>query len=151
MSEPEVVIQGMSMGELVETRIPVMTEVAPLLWVGGAAGSVLPENIKHVVSMIGQVGYEVKHPLHSVLVVHWEDNLEQPLDQVDVLADWVNSCTGDLLVHCGAGLNRSCIVAARAMMRSGWTADTAIKDIREKRSEHCLTNPHFEEWLRDND
>lgn len=147
MNEPGVVIQGMSMGQLIETRIPLMTEVAPLLWVGGAAGTVLPEKIQHVVSMIGQVGYEVRHPLRSVLVVHWEDDLNQPLSQADMIADWVNSCEGDVLVHCGAGLNRSSVIAAKAMVKRGMTAHDAISQIRQKRSEYCLTNPHFEKWL----
>lgn len=148
MPDPEVTIYENSMGRQLETKIPVMTEIVPDLWMGGACGSVLPEEIRHIVSMIGGIGYEVTHPLHSVLIVHWTDDLLQPLDQLDVLAQWVNSCAGPVLVHCGAGLNRAGVVVARALILGGMSADEAISLIREKRSEHCLTNPHFEKYLR---
>ena len=146
--EPEIIIQGVSMGHPVEVGIPLMTEVAPFLWVGGAAGTVLPEKIQHVVSLIGDGGYEIRHPVSSMLLVHWEDSTTQSLDQADAIASWAYSCTGDVLVHCIAGLNRSALIAARVMMLSGLTADSAIREIREKRSEFCLHNPHFEGWLR---
>lgn len=148
-----VTIYGQSMGQQTETKIPLMTEIVPNLWVGGAAGSVLPENFRHVVSLIGGIGYEVKHPIHSVVITHWNDDLEQDLSQVDALALWVNSCfpTGPVLVHCGAGLNRSSLVAARALMFTGMPSGNAIALLRAKRSEYCLTNPHFEKWLRQQD
>ena len=149
MPEPEVTIWGMSMGQLLETRIPLMTEVAPDLWVGGAAGTKLPEHIKHYVSLIGAGHYLIEHPVDSVLMVHWEDDENQALDQADAMAAWVNSCTGPVLVHCGAGLNRSCVVAAKVLMQRGHSADDAIRIIRDKRSEHCLCNPHFARWLQE--
>lgn len=136
------------MGQRIEVRIPLMTEVVPDLWVGGAAGTILPEDIKHFVSMIGGQGYEIRHPLESILVVSWGDDMSQSLDRADAIAAWVNSCKGPVLVHCGAGLNRSGVIAARALMLQGMTADEAIGMIRKQRSEYCITNPHFEEWLR---
>jgi protein-tyrosine phosphatase len=153
MPETDVTIFGSSMGKTTETKIPLMTEVIPGLWVGGACGSLLPEEIRHVVSLIGGIGYEVKHPLHSVLIAHWNDDAEQDLGQVGPMAQWVNSCfpTGPVLVHCGAGLNRSSVVAARAMMLTGMSADDAISLLRSRRSEYCLANPHFEKWLRRQD
>jgi len=62
----------------------------------------------------------------------------------------VNACRedGPTLVHCQAGLNRSSLVAARALVLGGMTADDAIALIREKRSPACLCNPAFERWLR---
>jgi protein-tyrosine phosphatase len=136
-------------GDVVEEYIPLMTEVIPGLWVGGAAGTVLPENISDVVSLTGTLGYKIGHHLSSVLVTAWEDDQEQPLDQLDAIAAWVNSCAGPVLVHCGAGLNRSGVVAARALMLGGMTADEAITCIRTARHQSCLSNSHFEGWLHE--
>jgi protein-tyrosine phosphatase len=51
-------------------------------------------------------------------------------------------------VHCQAGLNRSSLVIARALILSGMPSVAAIALIREKRSPACLSNPSFERWLR---
>lgn len=153
MESTDVTIYGMSMGKQTETKIPLMTEIIPDLWVGGACGSVLPEDIKHVVSLIGGIGYEVKHPIFSTLITHWNDDMNQDMSQAEAMARWVNSCfaTGPVLVHCGAGLNRSSVIAARALTLTGMPAEDAITLFRERRSEYCLTNPHFEKWLREQD
>jgi hypothetical protein len=124
-----------------------MTEIVPGLWVGGASGSALPPEIKHIVSLIGLGGWT--GPVQSILALVMEDNDTQPLDGVDGIAAWVNSRKEPVLVHCGAGLNRSALIAARALMLRGRTADEAIALIREKRSQYCLCNAHFEHWLRE--
>lgn len=70
--------------------------------------------------------------------------------QVDELAELVNKHRKDgknVLVHCQAGLNRSSLVACRALMIDGMTAEEAIKTVREKRSPACLCNKSFEKHL----
>jgi protein-tyrosine phosphatase len=52
-----------------------------------------------------------------------------------------------VLVHCQAGLNRSGVVVARALMADGMSAVEAVSLIRERRSPACLCNPAFERWL----
>lgn len=78
-----------------------------------------------------------------------DDELDDKL--IDLLAREVAmSCSvgQTTLVHCQAGLNRSALVAARALMFwKAMTAEQAIKLIRKKRSATCLCNPHFESWL----
>ena len=55
---------------------------------------------------------------------------------------------GPTLVHCQAGLNRSGLVAARALMLlDGRSAAQAINDVR-RRSPVCLCNETFTNWLR---
>jgi protein-tyrosine phosphatase len=50
---------------------------------------------------------------------------------------------GKTLVHCQAGLNRSGLVAAVALMKLGRTADEAIKLLRDSRSPMVLCNDTF--------
>jgi hypothetical protein len=130
-----------------EVLLPLMTEIVPGLQMGGCNGSALPPEIRHIVSLVGLGGWT--GPVQSILALMMEDDDTQPLDEVDAIAAWVNSRAGPVLVHCGAGLNRSALVTARALMLRGLTADEAIGLIREKRSRYCLCNAHFEKWLRE--
>ena len=89
------------------------------------------------------------HEVRSVLSVRMYDSESQGFDQVNAIATWVNVCRldGPTLVHCQAGLNRSGLVAARALMLEGMSGSEAIALLREKRSSAVLCNPSFEEWL----
>ncbi|WP_235870522.1 protein-tyrosine phosphatase family protein [Rhodococcus xishaensis] len=131
--------------------VPVISEIAPNLWQGGCrSGLVLPEFVTHLVSLYPWEQYEVCHAIGTEMYVRMYDSCEQGFEQVDALADWVNSCrrTGTVLVHCQVGLNRSSLVAARALVLSG-EADPpgAVALLRERRSAACLCNEAFETWL----
>lgn len=142
---------GVTAHGLHEFDVPFVSEIADNLWLGGCEdGLVLPDFIDHVVSLYPWESYEVRHPLRSRTEVRMLDSVDQGFEQVDDLAAWVNECraTGPVLVHCQAGLNRSSLVAARALMLAGSTADDAIATIRKRRSPACLCNPSFERWLR---
>ena len=131
--------------------VPFVSEIGFNLWQGGCEqGLQLPKFIRHLVSLYPWERYTVKHELDSVLVVRMYDSVDQTFDQVEELARWVNVCraTGAVLVHCQAGLNRSSLVAARALMLGGKTADDAIRIVRERRSPACLCNRAFEAYLR---
>lgn len=142
---------GVSMHGNLPFDVPFISELAPNLWQGGCeTGLVLPAHIKHVVSLYPWEGYAANHDLDSLTLVRMFDSTDQQMEQIPQLAEWVNVCrkTGPVLVHCQAGLNRSSLVAATALMLEGATADEAIALIREKRSPACLCNPAFERWLR---
>jgi protein-tyrosine phosphatase len=53
-----------------------------------------------------------------------------------------------VLVHCWAGLNRSGVVSARALMFMGVPVAEAIARVRAARGEDALFNTHFVAWLR---
>lgn len=130
--------------------VPYISEIVPGLWQGGCRdGLVLPEHIKHVVSLYPWESYSHEHDLDSAINVRMYDSVEQGFEQVDALAAWVNVCRSNAptLVHCQAGLNRSSLVAARALILGGTVPSFAIALLREKRSPACLCNPAFEEWL----
>ena len=56
---------------------------------------------------------------------------------------------GPTLVHCQAGLNRSSLIAAVALILAGVvdSGAEAAALLRERRSPACLCNQSFERWL----
>jgi hypothetical protein len=131
--------------------VPYVSEIVADLWQGGCeAGLILPAFVKHLVSLYPWESYVVGHPISSLLLVTMYDSEDQEFAKVDAIAHWVNVCRADgpTLVHCQAGLNRSALVVARALILEGMPSAEAIRLVREKRSPACLCNPSFERWLR---
>lgn len=138
--------------------VPYISQIADRLWQGGCEnGLVLPDHIKHVVSLYPWERYEICGGVRSELYVEMYDAEDQDYEQVDAIARWINTCRDDgpVLVHCQAGLNRSSLVAARAMFlgedghaTGADRADSIIRDLRAKRSPACLCNPAFEAEVR---
>ncbi len=130
--------------------VPYISEIALNLWQGGCKdGLVLPEFIISVVSLYSAAKYTM-NPGTVRYEIEMQDSIDQAFDQVDDIARLVNELRshGPTLVHCQAGLNRSSLITARALMFEGLTADEAISLIRQRRSPSCLCNPMFEDWLR---
>lgn len=116
---------------------------------GRMHGLVLPVEIEHVVSLYPWESYSYSHEPKSVLTVRMYDSEDQGYAQVDAIAAWINVCRADgpTLVHCQAGLNRSSLVAARALMLGGMGGAEAIALLRAKRSPAVLCNRAFEAHL----
>lgn len=130
--------------------VPFISELDTNLWQGGCKdGLILPEFIDFVVSLYPWEKYTINHVAQRIEITMY-DSLDQAYDQVEEIAKQVNELRrhGVVLVHCQAGLNRSSLIATRALMLEGKTADEAIKQIRAKRSPACLCNSAFEEYLR---
>lgn len=132
--------------------VPFISKVAKNLYQGGCEdGMVLPYDIKHIVSLYPWERYTIKRRMESELYVRMYDSIDQGFEQVDQLARWINLCrkTGPVLVHCQAGLNRSSLVAARAIYRdTGIPGSEVIEVLRQKRSPAVLCNPAFEAEVR---
>lgn len=131
--------------------VPFMSYIDTNLWQGGCEdGLVLPDEIVNVVSLYPWEHYRLHDHVHSVLSVVMYDAENQDFEQIDAIARWVNDVRkdGPTLVHCQAGLNRSSLVVARALITSGHlNAKAAIALIRDRRSPACLCNRAFESWL----
>jgi protein-tyrosine phosphatase len=56
-----------------------------------------------------------------------------------------------VLIRCQAGMNRSSLITAMVLMKEGLSSDEAIDLIRKQRSEYCLSNQHFVEYLKNRD
>lgn len=132
-------------------HMPFITQVEGNLWHGGCeSGLVLPDFFKHVVSLYPWEHYvDPQGGLQTSLKVIMYDSTEQGFHQVHALADWVNSCVdnGPTLVHCQAGLNRSSLVVASALIKRGMTPQSAVELMRHRRSPAVLCNPAFEAWI----
>lgn len=105
----------------------------------------------HVVALYPSRPWKVRHNLRTSLTVHLEDSAAADMSAVDDIARWVNERVkeGPTLVHCQAGLNRSALIAARALMLSGDSADQAISKVRAARGPEALSNQSFVDWLHD--
>lgn len=129
--------------------MPIITHVRENLWQGGFVPNIdLGDDFAYVISLYPWEkwptnGERLEYKLY--------DSHDVDTGGVYDIAAVINERldTGKpVLVHCQAGLNRSALVTATALMQRGMSADAAIKLLREKRSPAVLCNPTFEAWLR---
>jgi hypothetical protein len=130
--------------------MPLITHVVGNLWQGGCIGGVqLSDDFEFVVSLYPWEKYTIG-PSTVRVEVKLFDSGEMPDERVlHDIARTINAfrTKGKTLVHCQAGLNRSSLVTALALMLDGMTAEDAIVLLREKRSPAVLCNETFERWL----
>lgn len=136
-------------------QCPLISQIEGNLWQGGCINNVsLGNEFRHVISLYPWERYKTLNMLDSFLEVKLYDSHAMPSKaQIDQIADWINLCVvkGQTLVHCQAGLNRSSLVAAVALLRRDPTRspEDVIALLREKRSPIVLCNQTFESWVRD--
>ena len=138
-----------------EIEMPVFSQISEYIWQAGCPqnGILLPGRFAHVVNLAGVLSYRETHVLKTSTVVDMADSADQSLSIVDPLARLVADLAAagdDVAVHCMAGLNRSGVVVARALMHRGLAADEAIETVRARRHPKALYNQHFTDWLREN-
>jgi protein-tyrosine phosphatase len=129
--------------------MPIISHVWQNFYVGGVEDYVvLPKHFRNVFQLFPLQTYEVNHEPVS----HWkfdlDDSIKQDLSEVDEIARLVVEAgeTGDTIVHCQAGMNRSCLVMSRVLQMEGFTPRESVDMIREKRTPWALCNPAFERW-----
>lgn len=129
---------------------PLISEIVPNLWMGGCIqGLTLPDEIKYVVSLYDREAYKLNPGVERKEIVMYDAGFMPDVKQLHQIADEVNVLrgAGPTLVHCQAGLNRSGLVTALALIKDGRTPREAIDLLREKRSPLVLCNETFENWL----
>lgn len=141
--------------------VPFISHVGHNLWQGGCRdGLILPSFIDVVVSLYPWERYTL-HGNATRIEVKMYDSVDQGFEQVDEIAQKVNEFRDAgkvVLVHCQAGLNRSSLIAARALFLEWYgnelegadpiTGDWIVEILRDKRSPACLCNPAFEAEVR---
>jgi protein-tyrosine phosphatase len=145
-------MRGVAVHGNVSFDVPFISRIDDRLWVGGCQdGLVLPSNIEHLISVYPWEKYTVNHELRSSLRVRMFDGDCVNEELVRMVANAINTCRqdGTTLVHCQAGLNRSALVTAVALMtgEDRLDAEAAVALLREKRSPAVLCNKTFERWI----
>jgi len=142
-------IEGISLHRGVPFDVPLFSHIEGNLWMGGCPVRSAPEEFKYIVSLypwepyrLTQFQVRTEARLQDVLTIPDEEQLYK-------LAECVNAYKrqGVTLVHCQAGLNRSGLISALALIEEGMKAVNAISLLRAKRSPAVLCNQIFEEWL----
>lgn len=142
---------ALAAGRRADFKVPLITEVDPGLWMGGCKDGVRLDGFDLVVSLYPWEKYTIPQQTQRVEVPLY-DAAEVPDEtRLITIADAVNTARAAgarVLVHCQAGLNRSGLITALALIRSGdFTPAAAIARLRELRHEVVLCNSAFERWL----
>jgi hypothetical protein len=129
---------------------PLISQIDETLFVGGCINGVrLDDDFAHVVSLYKWERYTLGPNTERHEYEMYDASDVPDADLLSAIADDVNRyrAEGKTLVHCQAGLNRSNLITALALIRSGMAPADAIALLREKRSPVVLCNAAFESWL----
>ena len=146
-------VAAMEAGKDGKFSAPLISHIEGNLYVGGCINQVqLDEDFAHVVSLYKWERYKIGPDTKRVEVTMYDSSARPDPDQIDWIADYVVEALedGKTLVHCQAGLNRSNLIAAAALIKMGRTPQEAIDLLREKRSPLVLCNETFEKFLIEN-
>lgn len=145
------------------------TEVIPFLWVGGHdyrpptteaykplgeadTGAIEAAGFQTVVSLYSREGCAAPAGVDEQRLAIPDGVLtEVDVEHVQALAYHVATAVAEnrkTLVRCQAGINRSSLVAALAMVHLGWEPQEAIAQIRATRSPDALCNLGFVDLIR---
>lgn len=142
-------------------------EIIPGLWMGGhdygygGKPVVIGDEFDHVFSLYQRYGHGPDDDIPHESMRLWDGKAdEEDLERVRGFADRVhdtlmwfhrqNASDGGnrrVLVRCQAGYNRSGLVVAFVLLRSGMDAVTVVDLIREKRGPHALCNAWFVAYI----
>ena len=116
---------------------------------GGYPGVHIDSKFKAIMNLFVWEDYTVADNIEMRKHTMYDSHDIPSAEELNQLAAWVNkkAKSGPVLVHCQAGLNRSGLVTALALVQQGMKAIDAIRLIREKRSPMALCNPYFTKWL----
>lgn len=145
-------------------REPLWSEVVAGLWQGGTDDNdthvqlhkpmITKKDFDTVITMYAYanpVDWFVKEMRYGV----WDSNMKD--FAVDELFEIVRFAHTEwkkgkkVLIRCQAGWNRSGLITALVLLREGWSAEEAIKTIRDNRSKYALKNQVFANWLMKED
>ncbi|RKS79257.1 dual specificity protein phosphatase-like protein [Actinomadura pelletieri DSM 43383] len=135
-------------------------EIVPGLWMGGhhytgASGERAPVIVRDEFDTVISLHRQDGHGPPPHVDHHYEDIPDAPLTAAQLetvcrLADIAVEAVAQgrrVLVRCHSGYNRSGLVIAQSLIRTGYTADDAVFLIRYRRSKQALNNHLFVDYL----
>lgn len=128
---------------------PTFSHIQENLWLGGCPEGTAPEEVAHIISLYPWGRYTRGQHQDWHVFTMYDSHTVPDLRLLDYISDLINDCRahGTTLVHCQKGINRSSLVTALALIKSGMSPKDAIALLRYKRSPHVLMNKVFEAWL----
>lgn len=147
-----VVVHGGGSMESARFDAPIISHIKDNLWMGGCQdGLKLDDDFLTVVSLYPWEQYEISPSAARVEIRMLDSHEGIDIDDLDRAAGAVLEGLerGKTLVHCQAGLNRSGLVSAYALMKLGMSARDAIDLLREQRSPLVLCNQTFVRQLHE--
>lgn len=131
--------------------VPLISHIKDNLYVGGCIQGVdLGDFFSDVFSMYMWEKYSVGDNTNIVTRKMYDAPGQVDDETVDEVSDLVVEAltySGNVLVHCQAGINRSNLIAGAALIKMGRTPTEAVALLREKRSPHVLANRDFYNYL----
>lgn len=109
------------------------------------------DDFDYVIALNGAPRYHVPIGKFVVVAPINDSSIIPDVGLLNRLADMVNEFTskGVVLVHCSAGINRSSLVVALALIKQGQDPRTVVARLRQLRGSDVLYNETFEQWLYD--
>lgn len=129
---------------------PLISQIDGNLYMGGCRNGVsLGDEFDYVISLYPWESYRIGENTKRWEIEMYDAGEIPDPTQLLKIARHVCKCVnhGKTLVHCQAGLNRSGLVSALALILSGHSAASAIEMLRQMRSPVVLCNTAFESWL----
>jgi len=142
-------IEGIAREGNTPFKVSLFSQIEGNLWSGGCPRGQAPEHFKFIFCLYPWEPYQI-HEHQVILQARLFDHAELPdRGLLTMLAGSINlaRAVAPTLVHCQAGLNRSGLLSALALMLDGYTAEGAITLLREKRCEAVLCNKAFENFV----
>lgn len=126
---------------------PLISHVVDGLWQGGCVQDAkLDDDFDLVVSLYPWERFALGPNTERVEIQAYDSHDGMDWDDLEDAANLVENALQEgkkVLVHCQAGLNRSGLVSARALMKAGYSAQEAIDLLRNSRSPMVLCNQTF--------
>lgn len=122
-------------------------KIADNLWWGGQPKDI--DEYKFVIALNHCPKYHIDEGT-LVIIAPLQDGYKIPnVQMLHRLADMVNEYTalGKTYVHCTAGINRSSLIVALALIKRGGKPQDVVKLMRQVRGSDVLSNEVFEQWL----
>lgn len=143
-------IRGTTRGG-VQVDVPRYSPIVANFWVGGTPNTILPIRFKYAVNLCPKGQQYALTGGQVMVAAQLYDGAKVPDEKLlKRLAEfaWDFNADGSTLIHCHEGLNRAPLLLAFTLMRyHRWTAEQAIKLMREQRHAQVLHNEAFEKWL----